>query len=400
MTAPTLPPGFVLGDGSTAAASARAGWRRYGWAIGLAAASLVVLAFLALTKAPTSTQPLSISNAQPEGTRAVAEILRNQGVEVTEVATLSGAAAALESQGTLVIASYPYFDEDQLASIAAWNGPTIWLAPNEYDLTSIDERLVYSANAGEGKVTANCSLPAAQAADTIVAPGHRVDLTRPSALATTCFGTDSSGSVFTQFDGDGGGSTTVIAATSFLTNEFLADEGNAALALHLLGSRGHVAWYMGTFYDTSTLDGTGAATGVTTAAPAWVNAAVLAAALTFLMAGLWRGRRVGPLVVEPLPVIVPASEATKGRARLYRRGRSFGHAAAALRAGAARRLVQRLGLGPHATRGEIVAAAATSSHHDDAAVDALLYGPAPTSEAAMMDLVRRIDALESEVDPT
>jgi hypothetical protein len=192
---------------------------------------------------------------------------------------------------------------------------------------------------------------------------------------------------------------TVIAAPQFLTNQYLADEGNASLALNLLGSTQRVAWYMGTPYDTSTLDSNGQE-GVVLKAPAWVNAAALAAALTFLMAGLWRGRRLGPLVTEPLPVVVPASEATKGRARLYRRGRAYGHAAAALRATSARRLAQRLGLGPHADRATITSAVASSSATDAATVDFLIFGPPPRDEASMLDLVRRLDALESEVDPT
>ena len=53
-------------------------------------------------------------------------------------------------------------------------------------------------------------------------------------------------------------------------------------------------------------------------------------------APLWRGRRFGPLAVEPLPVVVRASEATRGRARLYRRARAYGRATAALRAASAR----------------------------------------------------------------
>ena len=45
---------------------------------------------------------------------------------------------------------------------------------------------------------------------------------------------------------------------------------------------------------------------------------------------LWRGRRLGPLVVEPLPVVVKAVESTQGRGRLYRRVRDRAHAAGIL----------------------------------------------------------------------
>jgi len=49
------------------------------------------------------------------------------------------------------------------------------------------------------------------------------------------------------------------------------------------------------------------------------------------LAALWRTRRLGPLVAEPLPVVVRASETVEGHGRLYRSRRSRGRAAAVLR---------------------------------------------------------------------
>jgi hypothetical protein len=400
MTLSTLPPGFVLGDGSTAGATVRSGWKRFGWVITLVVVSLVVLAILVFTQAPSSTAPLSTDNARPEGARAVAEILRQQGVDVAESSTLSGASKTLGADGTLVIASYFYLDQDQIDSILAWPGPVLWLAPDFEDVGLIEPSIVATYDTKRGLENPGCPVSAAQRAGTIYAPGERYATVWDTPLVAPCYVSAPEGFfVFAQVARPPSEPMVMIAAPKFLTNEYLADEGNASLALNLLGSRDRVAWYMGSPYDSSTLgsDGQG---GVVLIAPAWVNAAALAAALVFLMAGLWRGRRVGPLMTEPLPVVVPASEATRGRARLYRRGRAFGHAAAALRAGSARRLAQRLGLGPHADRATLASAVAASSLADAATVDSLLFGPPPRDEAAMLDLVRRLDALESEVDPT
>jgi hypothetical protein len=398
-TLPTLPPGFVVGDGSTAGATARSGWRRYGWVIALVTVALTVLTILVFTQAPSSTAPLSTDNARPEGARAVAEVLRQQGVEVTEAGTLSAAAAASATGGTLVIADYFFLDEDQIESILAWPGPVVWLMPDDFDLQYVHESLQYGNPDAGTAVSAQCSLPAAQNAGTIQAPGPRIALQWMTPDVSSCFVNDEGGSVLVRVMRTPAPPMSVIAAPSLLTNESLAVAGNAALALHLLGTQDTVAWYMGTAFDTSTLASEGQG-GLVLLAPAWVNAAALAAALVFLLAGLWRGRRVGPLMTEPLPVVVPASEATKGRARLYRRGRAFGHATAALRAGTARRLAQRLGLGPHADRATLASAIAASSSTEAATVDFLLFGPPPRDEASMLDLVRRLDALESEVDPT
>ena len=48
---------------------------------------------------------------------------------------------------------------------------------------------------------------------------------------------------------------------------------------------------------------------------------------------LWRARRLGPVVTEPLPVVVRSAEVVEGHGRLYSRAGARDRAAAALRAG-------------------------------------------------------------------
>lgn len=402
MSAPSaiVPPGFTLGDGRTAGDAARGRWSRYGWVIGIVTSALLILTVLALTKVPTSKTPLSTNNAGEDGTKALAEILRDQGVSVKELDTLSDARGALGDDGTLVVAGYTYLSYPQMDSIYAWNGPVVWLAPGWGDVELVDDRLGSVDSELVRVVEADCGLPAAKAAGSIVVEGQKV-LGGEGPGLTSCFGNPRSGSALAQIDRGDLPPLTVISATAFMTNARLAQEGDAALALQLMGSRDHVAWYMGTGYDTTTLTGDPTDdSGITFAAPKWTNAGLLALCITFFGAALWRGRRMGKLITEPLPVIVPASEATRGRARLYRRGRAYGHASSALRAGAARRTSARLGLGPHATPDELVAAIAAATGRDSTEPRELLYGPPPRDEAAMLNLVRRLDALESEVDPT
>ncbi len=87
------------------------------------------------------------------------------------------------------------------------------------------------------------------------------------------------------------------------------------------------AWYVGDYYDSTLLPGKGGASDLQINAdflPPGFGTALYALGMTALVAALWRGRRFGPLAVEPLPVVVRASEATRGRARLYRRARAYG----------------------------------------------------------------------------
>ena len=112
---------------------------------------------------------------------------------------------------------------------------------------------------------------------------------------------------------------------------------------------------------------------------------------------LWRGRRLGRLVAEPLPVVVRAVETTRGRARLYRRARARGRAARVLRAAAVRRLALRCGLPRTADPGEVAAVVAERTRRAAAEVLALLAGAEPADDPSLVRLARDIDALETEV---
>ncbi|PRC53647.1 hypothetical protein C6A85_52785, partial [Mycobacterium sp. ITM-2017-0098] len=79
--------------------------------------------------------------------------------------------------------------------------------------------------------------------------------------------------------------------------------------------------------------------------PEQVTWMALQLALGVALLALWRGRRVGPLVAEQLPVVVRASETVEGRGRLYRSRRARDVAAESLRTAARQRMLPRLGLG-------------------------------------------------------
>jgi hypothetical protein len=125
-----------------------------------------------------------------------------------------------------------------------------------------------------------------------------------------------------------------------LLNRSLADEGNAALALSLLGGQPRLVW----FRPVPEGPPVGAQRSFTELVPPgwWWAIAQLAVAAVLLAA--WRARRLGPVVTEPLPVVVRSAEAAEGRARLYRRAGAREHAAEVLRRAARVRLAPLLGV--------------------------------------------------------
>jgi hypothetical protein len=120
-------------------------------------------------------------------------------------------------------------------------------------------------------------------------------------------------------------------------------------------------------------------------------------AVALLLAVAWRARRLGPLVAEPLPVVVRAAETVEGHARLYQSRRARARAADALRQGLISRLSPLAGLPVTASQDAVVAALAPRSAQTPARVRELLYGPAPESDRALVELARDLDTFEREV---
>ena len=189
--------------------------------------------------------------------------------------------------------------------------------------------------------------------------------------------------------------TYAVGGTDVLTNDRVDRADNAAVALRLLGQRDRLVWYVPDPRDVAAGDAGPSAAQL----PRWAGARPCgcgAAAVLAMM--LWRGRRLGPLVVEPLPVVVKAVESTQGRGRLYRRVRDRAHAAEILRAATRRRLAARLRLpAPRRPRGARRAPVARHTGRDPATCTTCSSRRPVPDDAALTRLADDLAALEREV---
>ena len=131
--------------------------------------------------------------------------------------------------------------------------------------------------------------------------------------------------------------------------------------------------------------------------PAWFWALLAQLALAGLLVVLWRARRLGPPVPEPLPVTVRSAETVLGRARLYRRAGARDTAAETLRAAARDRLLPRLNLPAGAAPAEIAARVAAYTGDDPERVAELLHGAAPENDQELLTLARDLETLTRTV---
>ncbi|QDB78502.1 DUF4350 domain-containing protein [Georgenia wutianyii] len=362
----------------------------------VAVALVAVTAFVVLLAArqTTSALPLAPDNPAPAGAQAAATILREQGVRVRTVRTTDEVTQVAGPGTTLFVAGGGLLDDAQLAAVRG-TGADVVLTQATFlpDLEPLTDKVTPSPVGSPDPLRADCADPDALAAGTV--SGSTGGVEPLAADVELCFPTADGAGALATWEEDGR-RFAFLADGTLLSNERLADAGNAALVLRLLGASSELVWYLPTAGDTVTPQ-TEEPAGVLPPAATVVGAQLLVLAVVVV---LWRGRRLGRVVTEPMPVVVRSAETTLGRGRLYRRARDHAHAAAGLRAGCATRCAARLGVPRSARPEDLVAAVARSTGRDEQSVAALLHGPSPTSDAALVHLTRELDTLESEVHPS
>jgi hypothetical protein len=137
--------------------------------------------------------------------------------------------------------------------------------------------------------------------------------------------------------------------------------------------------------------------GVFSLLPRGLDWGLVQLAIAVVVLALWRARRLGRPVAEPLPVIVRAAETVEGNARLLHAANARGTAAASLRTAAARRIATTLRLGRDPDPGTLVAVVAERTGEDAAHVRALLYGAEPPDDPALVSVAVELPRLEAAV---
>ncbi len=352
--------------------------------LGLAVVVAIVgLAVLNRDNAPFGGD-LDPRNPGPTGAQAVAKVLDTHGVDVRIVrGERAFRGAAVDENTTVVVSNPSELGRSTFAVVrsrAPLAGATVVVGASEVlqEAFALEPR-----NLGEEDLFADCDEPVAEGL-TIRAPyaaavpgegcftdGDAVALNRPAADRKFW----------------------LLLAPDVLSNDHVTEADNAALALRLLGQHPQVVWYVADGTDVAARDGV----SLSSLLPRWLYPALWLLLIGTLALLVWSGRRFGPLVHEPLPVVVRAAESTESRGRLYHRARDRSHAATILRGATRRRLGEQLALGSDAPLHEVALAVAgrTGRRADD--VHGLLAPDSVTNDSALADLGRRLLQLEDEV---
>ncbi|MFF8596014.1 DUF4350 domain-containing protein [Streptomyces sp. NPDC015220] len=394
-SAPEAPPAT-----SSATPSVRRAWPRTRGV--LLAIVLLLAAAVAIAALRSGDQHgrLDPRSADPHGSRAVAALLTERGVSTRVVTTLDQARAAAGPDTTLLVAVPDLLTDGQQARLhtaTAGGGRTVLVSPGPPSLGRLAPGVTADpAPSLDTALAPECPLPAARRAGTAETGGY-LRYSTTARAADSCYPSDGRPTLVRVPRTTGGGDTVVLGAPDVLYNNRLDKQGNASLALQLLGSRPHLVWYLPSLADDSAPD-PGRRDFFDLLPSGWLWGTLqlfIAAAL----AALWRARRFGPLVLEKLPVAIRASETVEGRARLYRKVNARDRAAAALRSTTRTRLAPLVGVPDTQAHTPESLLPALSAHLDGEAEPPhdLLFGPPPGDDAALVSLADRLDALEREV---
>ncbi|SNU02710.1 hypothetical protein SAMN06298212_1519 [Ruaniaceae bacterium KH17] len=359
--------------------------RRWWWVFTLAIV-LIVLGVLTAAQSDDNDY-LGLRNSETSGGMALGNLLEAQGVSIVEATSVTELEELAGGATTIFLLKWESLSSEERETISGLSADVV-IAGNIYaDLDGLTDAVLPSPFGSNTPLPAQCSDPDGAAASrlsesrgAVEAVGNGVEI---------CFPTEDGSGLYAAWD-HSGHRWRYIADTRIGTNELLAEDGNAALMLRSLGGNERLVWFRH-------VPTTPSLAGGASALPPWGEPALAIGALTVLAAAIWRGRRMGRVVIEPLPVVVLPGEAVRGRARLYRSAKAVGHAAESLRGGTISRLTTRLGLGRDATRETVVAAVAASTHQPIDRVGPLLYGTAPSSEADLVTLATELAELEREV---
>ena len=344
--------------------------------------ALLVLAVLvgAYLTAARQTQgpPLDPTSTAPDGAKAVVGLVDAlASMDVVDEVPGADVDTALVLQDR--------FDRDAQDELLDWVRAGGTLVVTDVDSTTTP--VVVGTVTGEVEVSCTGDVPIGLDDVRRLEVGDSLLLDGPAG-ASTCGPVG--GGALVVVEAEGSGRIVSVGGPDVFINRNLDEADNAVLAAALLAPDADAR---SAFLRPSLLVGSGDRTLVDLIDTP-VRAALAQLVVAFLLAALWRARRLGRPVLEPQPVPIASSELTEAVARMLGRADRPDRAAAVLRDRARRDLSGPLGL-PLDARADVVVDAITRRTGLDAdqarraAIDPVTSDDELVEVAALLDQIRK-----------
>ena len=354
---------------------------------------------------PSPAGYLDPDGTSPVGGHALADLLTERGQPVQRVSAPAGPGDAdLE-----LITSPALLTPAQLDQAGRFGGDILLVDPDPAALRAIAPQVTMIGDDSAVVAQPLCDGAAPALAGNAYLGGAVLQTGDQAARA--CY-PNNGGFYLIQY-ADGPRTITVLGTGAPLTNQYLADDGDAALALNLVAADKKIIWLVPSPDALPPGSTTSAGSGEQSFFdlvpwPAYLITIQLG--LAVVLAAAWRARRLGPLVAERLPVVVRASETVEGHGRLYQARRARDRAAEELRAAATARIARLTGgdVGPHRgdagpypgpSPGQGISAETIAARTGQPATEIarLLHGPPPATDQDLVTLAADLDTLMRKI---
>ena len=382
--------------------------RRYrrGVLWGAVVLALALLSALLAGLATRSADPLDPDNPEDNGTQALARVLADQGVDVEVVRSLDALTGTPVNGATVVLGASGFLSAESGAAVrehTADAASLVVLEPGPGIGDVLDLPVTARAFGLGAPVEPGCDSSWWREGDRVVGGSALIEVTDREADAEVClppsagFGAGGlRGGHWVEFPAVSGRPRTVLLGIGdALANGRVTEEANAATGLRALGGADRLVWYVAGPLDA----GEAPAQSLVDVLPDPFVPSVAVVLLALLALALVRGRRLGRVVPEPLPVVVRSIETTESRARLYQTARDRDRALASLQLAARRRWAARLGLSVTTPPAEVVAAVVAATGRGTDEVTRVLADPRATDDETLVRVARAARSLDEGNQP-
>ena len=374
------------------------------WSVVVLAVTALVTVLLGLSG--SSTRPLDPENPDGNGMQALAEVLSQRGVQVDIVRGVGSLPQQPAAGATVLIASTGYLSAEsggEVMQYARSASSLVVLSPADNLRQTLDIDVDVSDRSTPTPMSPECDLALWNPGEKVSRADRRLSVGDEVSReqVTTCLppspGFNAGGAReghLVELAPSAQRPRVIVAGMGVaLTNERITAEANAATGLRLLGSSQRLVWVIPTPADAGETPPQGLMDVLP--APLAPSAALIVAALAVW--SIVRGRRLGPVTSEPLPVVIRAIETTRSRGRLYQDAADRDRALMALQLASRRRLASRLALPPSASPEAVVTAVAAATGRDVGAVHRLLVDSSAPDDETLMRVAREVRSLEEGV---
>lgn len=341
--------------------------------------------------------PFSPDNPKENGTMALSEVLRNKGTNLQIIDSIEDTYYASEKDAIVVI-NPQNIPKDRLQELEE-NGYNDIFFMNTYNAQFQDIEEINSSKLTE--IKAQCKTESFNTETKISGSflSLKIDEEKISDSdieykINKCFPIELDGETSYAYIEKISDTykTSYIADPSIFTNKEITKSSNAAVALNLFNKYKNIYWYMPTKAEFE--DPSNAAPPLT---PSWAGQIFLLICIATIFLLLAKGKRLGFVIKENLPVVVKFEETNTGKANLYRKNNDQDYTANILRTYHIQKLAKLVRINPQINKEEFIRAVSEKANIKYEDVEKILYTQETQSNEELHVLSLSLESIEKKV---